>query len=1238
MKNETIDENFNEGDDNGIELDLLTPLDRKDDPRVKKYLKHLNNAIINPDVRNLALSGVFGSGKSTIIKSYKSKYPKKKILNISLASFNETDDYETFKNQIQLTILQQIIYSQDSEKLPDSRINRIHEIDIWKSSHLLKVIVSLVFVISTYSILKFFISELNPNHWSLSLDFHWWSFICFLLFLGSSLFIGQSLIKILSNSKINKINVKGEAELGNKVEHNDFLNKYIDEILYFFEKVNIDIVAIEDLDRFNSTEIYRTLRELNFILNNYLENTKKNFKKVTFLYAIKDDLFLNEFDRTKFFDLIIPTIPFVNFSNSKNVLTKKLVGLYSNEENLFNNPNSNKDFINTVSAFITDNRILVNIINEFVVYKEQQKLQKEEFNQEKLLALIIYKNLRPKDFSRLHKGDSNIDIVFSNKSKLVENSIKKHTDKIDEITKAIAVIKQENLESVTELNTIYLYHIKESLGNASVKKLKIGLNEKTFKQIIEDSVDLRELYDEGIKWIDVYDRVNNLNKNFYEIDELVGYNYSEKYNIIVNEDKLIEEKENEIDKLRTSIKELKNETLSQILKEKDLSKEKLKEEFESFYFESEIKEEKERIYNDLLLVFLLENGYIDEHYRVYISTFQKGGISEKDQEFKINIISRVNEPKPFDYELSNIVDIVDELPINYFIDSRILNINLIDFLVIPNELYSNKFEASLKAISKWDKRSKQFLTEYLYNGIQKELFIKELARTWQDLWSKIYSDSDFLEKDKKQLLFLMLSNLDNETLISLNGKKVLSNYIASNIEIIYDYNSDSELKKIKEVLSENSLNVKFKELYTFGEKYKKQFELIYKHNRYEISPNNIGTILENYLASNFDMETYKKSNISYIYKIELSELADYIEEDGYNTYISNVYSKFENNQYEDEVNILKVLNKKDLLIENAILFLNKQNNKISNLYDIENLNFFSLVFEHNSIKAVWSNIYNYYIEIDNVFDKSLNTFLNNESNYTYLTFDSKIDLKIEKEAQIAFISKLIGNNDLTIESYTSLLDCLPSDFELSSDFDFESIDKDKIEILIEENVIELNLTYYDSLKKIHTELHIDLLVQKESNYIEFIKDNDIDIADKILVLQNPQLSNKNKLELIDRVSIIEINSSEELSEELCDLIIKTSSLILSVEKIEALLKQDLTTEQKIKLIVLYESKLPKLKIIDILRNCLPNSYNVVPSSQMMLNDNDYNLKLIQLLQKKGIAGEFRNAKNKKIRIWLKNFG
>lgn len=1237
LSDNSVNTNIELSDD--IKLDLLTPLDKKDDPRVKKYLKHINDAILNPDVRNLALTGVYGSGKSTIIKSYKSKYPDKKILNISLASFNESDNYDDFKDKVQLTILQQIVYSQDSERLPDSRINRIHEIDIWKKAYLLKVFVLLLFVISTYTILKFFINQLNPNNWSLSLDFNWWGFINFLLFIGSSFFIGQFLVKMIANSKINKINLKGEAELGDKIDNKDFLNKHIDEILYFFEKIQIDIVAIEDLDRFNSTEIYRTLRELNFILNNYLENTKNSsFIKVTFLYAVKDDLFLNELDRTKFFDLIIPTIPFVNFSNSKNVLTKKLERIYSGDENLFNTPKSNKDFINTVSAFITDNRLLVNIINEFVIFREQQKLQKEEFNQEKLLALVIYKNLRPKDFSRLHKGKSNIDIIFSNKSKLIKSLINQHTDDIDEIKQEIVIIKQESLENIGQLNTIFLFYLKESLPSGTQSKLKIGSEVKTYTQIIKENIDLMILYTQGINYFNIHDSNYKSNLTFQEIDKQVGYSYSEKYNVIVNENKLIEEKENKIYKLRTSIKELKNETLSKILKEKDLSKDNLREEFKNFYLESEIKEE-EYIYNDFLLVFLLENGYIDEHYRFYISTFQKGGISEKDQEFKINIISRVNEPKPFDYELSNIQDIVNELPIYYFTDSRILNINLIDYLIIHKETNSNKLEASLEAISKWDKRSKLFLTEYIYNGIGKDLFIVELARFWEYLWSKIHSDSDFLEKDKKQLLFFMLNNLNNVALVSLDKKKTLSNYIASNVEIIYDYNSDIELKKLKDALSENSLNVKFKELITFKERYKKHFDLIYINNRYEINSNNIGVIVANYIGSNFNLKDYEKFNLSYIYDndSELTELTDYIEEDNFNSYINNVYSKFKNHQYDDEVNILKILNKKGLREKDAIVFLLSQENKINDLYEIDNISFYGLVFDHNNIEATWSNVFQYYLQSNNILNESLTRYLNDDENYFKLNLEGKINLKTEKDAQLEFITKLISHNDLETDVYKELISCLPMDFELSHDFEFKLIDKNKVELLVKENVIKLSRTFYDAIKETHPELHIDLLVQNEDNYLKFIDDYLIDTADKILIFKNYQISNESKLKLVDQISTTEIDSSQELSEELCAFIINSRSLILPIEKIEGILKQELITEQKINLIVLYESALTNLNIIDFLRNSLPAAYNVVSNSQMMLNDNDYNLKLIKLLQNKGIAGKDNKAKNNKIRVWLNKF-
>lgn len=93
--------------ENVLKLEVLSPLDKKDEPRVKKYIEHIKNAIDDSQVKNLAITGVYGSGKSTILTSFKSKYPDIKTLNISLASFKEigSNEYKNFKDQIQLNIL-----------------------------------------------------------------------------------------------------------------------------------------------------------------------------------------------------------------------------------------------------------------------------------------------------------------------------------------------------------------------------------------------------------------------------------------------------------------------------------------------------------------------------------------------------------------------------------------------------------------------------------------------------------------------------------------------------------------------------------------------------------------------------------------------------------------------------------------------------------------------------------------------------------------------------------------------------------------------------------------------------------------------------------------------------------------------------------------------------------------------------------------------------------------------------
>src|SRR5690606_10519151 len=117
-------------------------------------------------------------------------------------------------------------------------------------------------------------------------------------------------------------------------------------------------------------------------------------RRVRFLYALRDDIFVNT-DRTKFFEFIVPIVPVINHSNSIDKLLEhsQRIGLKGLD----------LQFLREVSRYLNDLRLIQNIVNEYVVY--DAKLTADEdgrLDANKLLAILIYKNVMPKDFAALH--------------------------------------------------------------------------------------------------------------------------------------------------------------------------------------------------------------------------------------------------------------------------------------------------------------------------------------------------------------------------------------------------------------------------------------------------------------------------------------------------------------------------------------------------------------------------------------------------------------------------------------------------------------------------------------------------------------------------------------------------------------------------------------------------------------------------------------------------------------------
>jgi hypothetical protein len=340
----------------------LSPSDKAE--KVEEYLNSLEWALQNKQkIKNIAIAGPYGSGKSSVIQTFQKKHIHNDdfhFLNISLATFKEESkgtvipvkDKDDTLRLIELSILQQLFYHEKDKNIPDSGFKKIKSHKgkyLWLLAFgLLVFTTSFLHLVFPSFLAKFSVLNLTPNNSSF---FHYTSVA--IVFVGSFLMLFKS-IRIFTGITVKKLGISNASiEIDNKISKS-ILNNHIDEILYFFEVTNNNIVIIEDLDRFEQTDVFTKLREINLLIN----RSKKIEKDVVFIYAIRDDMFQDN-DRTKFFDFIIPIIPIINSSNSNEKLLKIIKS---------NNYEISDELTENLSLFIGDMRLLYNIMNEYHIY------------------------------------------------------------------------------------------------------------------------------------------------------------------------------------------------------------------------------------------------------------------------------------------------------------------------------------------------------------------------------------------------------------------------------------------------------------------------------------------------------------------------------------------------------------------------------------------------------------------------------------------------------------------------------------------------------------------------------------------------------------------------------------------------------------------------------------------------------------------------------------------------------
>ena len=1037
------------------QISLLSPVD--DFKRHKEYIIRLKNAIDKPNVFNIALTGSYGAGKSSILKTFKTHYQKYHYVNVSLASFVEArkpksndkcncKEEDCFEEQLEYSILQQLFYHVKAKNIPESRFGRIERTSY--KHRILTVLKVLLFIVSC---LFLFCQEMVTKYFLIPTAFLKTSLVFWIsisVFLLGIIVISFHLILCIKKISIKNLKLDNATIELEEKKNVSIMNRYLDEIIYLFQEKKYDVVIFEDIDRFENTHIFTKLRELNLILN----QSEEVGRRIVFLYALKDDIFANAEERTKFFDYIVPVIPFVNVSNSGDLFRRKIANLHIPEAEV------RSSFITDISAFVNDMRVLTNVVNEFDLYRN---LLDKKLNKEKLLAMILYKNLYPTDFSLLHQNKGVVYETFISTGLLKDEIKKDDWKRLEEIDLEIHAISEETLRSIEELRAVIVGKILklwpgsgwEIYSDGNKIDISSLYSEKNILHILEGNIFFRNTYYS-------YD-VKHLTAE--EIKSTLGesYNYSKRKTLIqsIADDKiedLREERKVFVDALSAT----KKFTLLDIAKS----------DRNIFEHVDTIKGHEEKY---KVLKYLLEKGYIDEKYFFYISIFQEGRLTPSDQEFLLSI--KFNTPKEFDYKLQEIPSLIQNLSIVDYDHKGILNKDLLEFCLLHEDEY--EYEIKCDAILKQMVVHEQYI-DLLYKFMQEgdcvPTFIKRLVHI-DNVWKSLDKDINHITTDKDKVISMMFKYADINDIRTVNISYPFNTYINDNNNYS-DLFEDIDQARGRKLLDLLDLKVQSLKDDSNGTD---TYSYIYENNMYALTLDNIKVIFKH---NELPVDNLNSAIYTSIGETELNELQGYVHQE-LPTFVDN-HMLAPSNTNESSDSIMSLMDE-DIEVSDVIKLIKHNDTMWDDCKGIIDKDVVCTLFTENKIKMTFENV-NHYCSCFNSWeiDNTLVTFMNRNEKKSIEEFTKLVECKDEHQNELlssVVLSENINDNiAYSIFNNSSLIDVWNK--KLSQ------INEKRIKYIVDNGIVSISPNSYQCIIKGHPHLSKYLLCKNPDIVIAEWKD------------------------------------------------------------------------------------------------------------------------------------------------------
>lgn len=1055
-------------------FEKLTPNKEAD---ISVYEEAIEFVFDNLDITNIAISGAYGAGKSSVIESYEKKHDDKKFLHISLAHFEPVEDNKSEDNVKETTlegkILNQLIHQIPVDRIPQTNFRVKKDVgrkNIIIITILLCVLLGSISFILLSSKIQDWVDALCEGKLKslLTVLTNDYAVLLAVIMCAISIFICiYNVVKIQKDKNLfHKVTVQGNTIEIFENKDESYFDKYLNEVLYLFEQVEADVIVFEDMDRFNSNIIFERLREVNNLVNvhkyNKLDSKKQHklisvvfgrkaqqYQPLRFFYLLRDDVFVTK-DRTKFFDYIIPIIPVLDGTNSYDQFIRHL-----KRENIYEK--FDNTFLQRLALYIDDMRVLKNVYNEFLVY--MYRLNNTELNWNKMLAVIVYKNIFPRDFCDLQLGRGYVHELFEQKENFCKATLVKLEQEKEFVQKRIAYINNENLNDIQELNDAY---------EAKYTRLP----RKSWGDLTQEGQKEKDrLEKEKGKRIEAIDNRNN----------------------------------GVLSELKMKIQDI--EQRNSVIKTKLLSELVTRDNADSIFMiksinpigeENEYSEIKRNDYFDLLK-FLISNGYIDETYNDYMTYFYEDNLSAHDKIFLRKITDK--KGRDYEYSLNNVKKVLASpvLRVVDFYEEETLNFDLLKGLLANQE--NPKYQEYLSALIKQVKANKEteFISKFYESTQFDKLFIIKLNEQWTEFFNYVVVNKVLPAEQIRRFSLDSLYLLDEYKIQDINVEECLADYISNQSDYL-----NIENPNVGIIISQLCiLNVKFKKI-EIDTANKELLIGVYEYNLYELTFENIKLMIKS-MYEECDTYNIEHKNYTVIQKNSDSPLAKYIGEN-IDTYAKEYLENCNGSIEDSEDDAIKFINYDKLSDDMQEKYVHVLKTVISDILAIDNKKLWNEMLVKGIIKKSVPNIIHYYTEYG--CDSQLIRFINEcDSGMDY----SHIEEEFGNDIAEQFFDFVAVNNEIKTSRYEEILCNMGYSYD---NYDAYDIADDKMKVLIKNNIIEMkdeSLEYIRNHYKDYIELYIDENVEE---YLNIISSNNFSYREALYVLDKEEIDDEQKIKFL----------------------------------------------------------------------------------------------------------------------------